>query len=81
MTGDFLKEGHFERHVRRMRRVYGRRRLALTSALAKHLGEKNVALIEKVYSLVETMIALGPEVGAGGREPPISVIGTTWLER
>jgi hypothetical protein len=29
--------------------------------LAKHLGEKNIALVEKVYSLVETMIALGPE--------------------
>lgn len=29
--------------------------------LAKHLGEKNIALVEKVYSLVETMITLGPE--------------------
>ena len=29
--------------------------------LAKKIGEKNVALIEKVYSLISTMIALGPQ--------------------
>lgn len=29
--------------------------------LVKHIGEKNVALVEKVYSLVSTLIELGPE--------------------
>lgn len=29
--------------------------------LAKHIGEENVALIEKAYSIVATLIALGPE--------------------
>lgn len=29
--------------------------------LAKHIGEENVALIEKVYSLVANLIAMGPE--------------------
>ncbi len=29
--------------------------------LVKHIGEKNVALIEKVYSLLSTLIELGPE--------------------
>jgi hypothetical protein len=29
--------------------------------LVKHIGEKNVALIEKVYSLLATLIELGPE--------------------
>jgi hypothetical protein len=29
--------------------------------LAKHIGEENVALIEKVYSIVANLIALGPE--------------------
>jgi GntR family transcriptional regulator / MocR family aminotransferase len=37
---DFLAEGHFDRHVRRMRRLYGRRRDALTTALARHLGDE-----------------------------------------
>jgi GntR family transcriptional regulator/MocR family aminotransferase len=34
----FLGEGHLERHVRRMRRLYGRRRAVLVEALAKHFG-------------------------------------------
>ena len=41
---DFLREGHFERHVRRMRRLYGRRREALTGALARHLGDEVTVL-------------------------------------
>ena len=30
---DFIREGHLERHIRRMRRVYKRRRDALLEAL------------------------------------------------
>ena len=41
---DFLREGHFERHVRRMRRLYGRRRLTLTTALARYLGDEVTVL-------------------------------------
>jgi GntR family transcriptional regulator/MocR family aminotransferase len=37
---DFLREGHFERHVRRMRRLYGRRREVLTAALTEVLGDE-----------------------------------------
>ena len=35
---DFIREGHLERHVRRMRRVYKGRRDALTAALTRHFG-------------------------------------------
>jgi GntR family transcriptional regulator / MocR family aminotransferase len=35
---DFLREGHLERHIRRMRRLYKRRREALIGALAKYFG-------------------------------------------
>lgn len=35
---DFLCEGHFSRHVRRMRTVYQARRDALVSGIRKHLG-------------------------------------------
>ncbi len=35
---DFLREGHLERHIRRMRRIYGRRREVLVESLAKHFG-------------------------------------------
>ena len=37
---DFMREGHLERHIRRMRRLYGARREALASALARHFGDR-----------------------------------------
>jgi GntR family transcriptional regulator/MocR family aminotransferase len=37
---DFLREGHLERHIRRMRRIYGRRREVLTESLHRHFGER-----------------------------------------
>jgi GntR family transcriptional regulator/MocR family aminotransferase len=37
--GSFISEGHLERHVRRMRRLYGRRREALLDSLHRHLGD------------------------------------------
>ena len=36
---DFMREGHLERHVRRMRRLYGRRRQVLVESLARHFGD------------------------------------------
>ncbi len=37
---DFLREGHFARHLRRMRALYLERREALTAALARQLGSE-----------------------------------------
>jgi GntR family transcriptional regulator/MocR family aminotransferase len=37
-VADFLAEGHFERHLRHLRRLYGERRAALVAALAERLG-------------------------------------------
>ncbi len=36
---DFINEGHFGRHLRRMRVLYGERRTALVSALTEQLGD------------------------------------------
>lgn len=36
---DFLREGHFARHVRRMRTLYAARRAALTAAVREELGD------------------------------------------
>lgn len=36
----FIREGHFERHLARMRRLYARRQTALVSALNRHLGDR-----------------------------------------
>lgn len=39
-VADFMSEGHFERHLRHLRQVYGERREALAAALNEHLGEE-----------------------------------------
>jgi GntR family transcriptional regulator / MocR family aminotransferase len=36
---DFIREGHLERHIRRMRRLYGHRRKVLVESLGRHFGE------------------------------------------
>ncbi|RKX75290.1 MAG: PLP-dependent aminotransferase family protein [Spirochaetes bacterium] len=39
VLNDYIREGHFARHIRRMRKLYSERRLALIEAIKKHLGE------------------------------------------
>jgi len=35
----FLREGHYAAHIRRMRLLYGRRRALLSELIVEHLGE------------------------------------------
>jgi GntR family transcriptional regulator/MocR family aminotransferase len=44
---DFLREGHFALHIRRMRRRYRERRTALVEAIHTHLGEEFKVLGEQ----------------------------------
>jgi GntR family transcriptional regulator/MocR family aminotransferase len=37
---DFISEGHLERHIRRMRRIYAERRDALVESLDRHFGDR-----------------------------------------
>ena len=37
---DFIREGHFARHIRRMRMLYAARRAALRAAIAQHLPDR-----------------------------------------
>ncbi|HLI12158.1 MAG TPA: PLP-dependent aminotransferase family protein [Alphaproteobacteria bacterium] len=39
-VADFIAQGHFARHIKRMRRLYGERRAALVEALAGQLGDR-----------------------------------------
>ncbi len=39
VLADFIAEGHLERHIRRMRSLYDRRRQALVAALTEHFGD------------------------------------------
>jgi GntR family transcriptional regulator/MocR family aminotransferase len=38
VLADFIREGHFSRHIRRMRSIYGERRNALTQGILEELG-------------------------------------------
>ena len=40
VLAEFLREGHYARHLRRMRAVYHRRRDALLAGLARHCGDR-----------------------------------------
>jgi len=40
VLADFIAQGHLERHIRRMRRLYGRRRAALIEALQRYFGDR-----------------------------------------
>jgi GntR family transcriptional regulator / MocR family aminotransferase len=40
VMADFLREGHFARHIRRMRKLYMERRTALLQAIGKHVPER-----------------------------------------
>jgi GntR family transcriptional regulator/MocR family aminotransferase len=44
---DCLTEGHFERHIRRMRHLYDQRRQVIVTALKQHLGDRVTILGEK----------------------------------
>ncbi len=39
-VADFIAEGHFERHLRHLRRLYGQRRATLGEALTARLGDR-----------------------------------------
>jgi GntR family transcriptional regulator/MocR family aminotransferase len=39
-VADFMREGHFERHLRKLRARNAQRRAALVEALGRHLGER-----------------------------------------
>ncbi|QBC31744.1 PLP-dependent aminotransferase family protein [Pandoraea sp. XY-2] len=39
-VADFMAQGHFARHVKRMRTLYGQRRVLITQALAQAFGER-----------------------------------------
>ncbi|NEQ98316.1 MAG: PLP-dependent aminotransferase family protein [Cyanothece sp. SIO2G6] len=43
---DFFTEGHFERHIRRMRHLYNQRRQILVTALREYFGDKVTILGE-----------------------------------
>jgi GntR family transcriptional regulator/MocR family aminotransferase len=60
----FIAEGHFARHLRRMRTLYGERRRALVAAIERELGGEGVRVVGGAAGM--HLVALLPE-GTGDR--------------
>lgn len=74
-VADFITEGHFERHLRRLRKAYGRRRKVLVKALQTYLpgrlqyaddeaGLHVMVYLNKTYDEAE-VVRKAAEVGVG----------------
>ena len=60
---DWIKLGHFERHIRRMRQLYDSRRQALVAALQRHFGNRVTIIGENagIHIMVKIQTALPDE--------------------
>ena len=61
---DWIKQGHFERHIRRMRQLYDSRRQALVAALKRYFGQRVTIIGENagIHVMVKIQTALPDEV-------------------
>jgi GntR family transcriptional regulator/MocR family aminotransferase len=77
---DFFTEGHFARHVRRMRAIYAERQDALLRAARRELGDKlqvapsatGLHLVAWLRRGVDDRMASAAAAGCGVEAPPIS---------
>jgi GntR family transcriptional regulator/MocR family aminotransferase len=72
---DFIREGHFEQHLRRMRRLYKGRREALLAALARHFGDRAAVLGDAAGMHVVVRFE-GPDILRQAARRGVSLAGT-----
>ena len=72
---DFIAEGHLERHIRRMRRLYGERREALVSALDQHLGS-SVDIIGEAAGMHLALRTSDNALEARARRHKVQIVST-----
>lgn len=78
----FIDDGHFERHIRRTRSLYGKRRQALLDALESELGSRAVVVgadagLHVLVWLPELTAVRAPELKARARERGVGVYGVS----
>lgn len=61
VLADFIDEGHYSAHIRRMRLIYGRRRALLQDAIRHHMGDARLISADSHAGLHLT-VRLPPEV-------------------
>jgi GntR family transcriptional regulator/MocR family aminotransferase len=68
IVADFISTGHFARHIRRMRQLYGARRTALAEALAARFGARlGIALPSGGMHLIARLPASADDVALARR--------------
>jgi GntR family transcriptional regulator/MocR family aminotransferase len=72
---DFLAEGHLERHVRRMRRLYGERRAALVDALQRHFGA-TIEILGEAAGMHVALRTSDPQFGQRAERNKVQVVAT-----
>ena len=63
-VADFIHEGHFERHLKRLRKVYGLRRQTLTRALDRLMP--SIVEYSPVEAGLHVMLHLSPSLNENG---------------
>jgi GntR family transcriptional regulator / MocR family aminotransferase len=67
VVADFIGEGHFARHIRRMRSVYAERRDALIESVANELGDKVEVVGAQAGMHLATTLKRGADREIAGR--------------
>ncbi|HEY9787017.1 MAG TPA: hypothetical protein V6D17_16615, partial [Candidatus Obscuribacterales bacterium] len=76
---DFINEGHLERHIKRTKVLYARRRAALVQALTRHFGKRIV--ISPITAGMHLLIRFADEIDDGkalrcAAEANVSLVST-----
>jgi len=74
---DFIREGHFARHIRRMRVLYRERRSALVKAIESHLGDRLEVIGAEAGMHLAVLLPLGTDdvaVSSNALQTGISVM-------
>ncbi len=81
---DFIREGHFGRHIRRMRVLYSERRTALVEAIRKQLGDKLEVIGEEAGMHLVALLPPGVSdvaVSVKAAKRGISAVPLSWCYR
>ena len=73
---DFLGEGHLERHIRRMRRLYKHRRDVLLESLDRHFGDRATVRGDAAGMHLTVTFQRGTQVRASAERNGVRIAGT-----
>jgi GntR family transcriptional regulator/MocR family aminotransferase len=72
---DFIAEGHLERHIRRMRRLYGERRAVLVESLERHFGS-DIAILGEAAGMHLAVRTRDPGFEQRAKRNKVQIVST-----